>query len=201
MVWHDEKVGVLERSEAHPILWKLKLSLIVRNGGPFVTVMVVDEIDKALLVSTPTIRWALYSLLEHDTGQTVRRRIRRGAGGRQPGTHSCKSHCQRERAIPEPILNRVNVYQVQAPDRDAARTIARRLYTGILSQHDWGRRFDPEPAADVLDQLAELAPREMRRAWMMAFGNARLDGRGQATLADLPAAAGAGKRGPLGFMN
>ena len=104
-----------------------------------------------------------------------------------------------ERSIPEPILNRVNVYQVQAPDREAARTIAQRLYAGIRGQHDWGQRFEPEPGEEVLDRMADMAPREMRRAWMTAFGNARLDGRDRIEPADLPGAAG--KRGPLGFMN
>ena len=75
-------------------------------------------------------------------------------------------------------------------------------HAGIRGQHDWGQRFEPEPADDVLDRMAELAPREMRRAWMTAFGNARLDGRGRIDLADLPAASThGGKRGPLGFMN
>ena len=107
-----------------------------------------------------------------------------------------------ERSIPEPILNRVNVYQVDMPDHAAAHSIARRLYASIRGQHDWGRRFDAEPSDEVLDRLAELAPREMRRAWMTAFGNARLDGRGCIELADLPAAnSHGGKRGPLGFMN
>jgi ATP-dependent Lon protease len=53
----------------------------------------------------------------------------------------------------------------------------------------------------VLDRLAELAPREMRRAWMTAFGNARLDGRDEIQLADLPHGQRHGKRGPLGFVN
>ncbi|MBC7729830.1 MAG: AAA family ATPase [Microbacteriaceae bacterium] len=91
--------------------------------------------------------------------------------------------------------------QVQAPDREAARTIAQRLYAGIRGQHDWGQRFEPEPGAAVLDHMADMAPREMRRAWMTAFGNARLDGRGVVALADLPATGGTGKRGPLGFVN
>ena len=88
-----------------------------------------------------------------------------------------------------------------AGDWVSARAIARRLYTSIRTQHDWGTRFEHAPADAVLDRLAELAPREMRRAWMTAFGNARLDGRGQITLADLPAAGNGGKRGPLGFVN
>jgi ATP-dependent Lon protease len=38
----------------------------------------------------------------------------------------------------------------------------------------------------------------MRRAWMTAFGNARLDGRGAIELRDLPAPSS--KRSPIGFV-
>ena len=51
-----------------------------------------------------------------------------------------------ERAIPEPILNRMNVYEVQTPDRDAARTIALRLYRGIRAAPRLGPPLRPEPA-------------------------------------------------------
>ena len=102
-------------------------------------------------------------------------------------------------AIPEPILNRMNVYEVSAPDRDAARTIALRLYQSIRRDHDWGSRFDPEPSASVLDAMSELAPREMRRAWMTAFGNAKLDRRCAVEVRDLPAAQG--RRAPIGLAN
>ena len=34
--------------------------------------------------------------------------------------------------------------------------------------------------------MSELAPREMRRAWMTAFGNAKLDRRDHVDVADLP---------------
>ena len=44
-----------------------------------------------------------------------------------------------------------------------------------------------------------MAPREMRRAWMTAFGNARLDGRATLALGDLPD--GAARRAPIGFTN
>jgi ATP-dependent Lon protease len=43
-----------------------------------------------------------------------------------------------------------------------------------------------------------MAPREMRRAWMTAFGNARLAGRDAIDLADLPGSGG--RRTPIGFM-
>ncbi len=162
-------------------------------------VMVVDEIDKARGEHAYDPLGALYSLLEHDTAGAFVDEFAEVAVDASQLIWVATAND--ERAIPEPILNRVNVFQVEMPDADAARRIAQRLYAGIRAQHDWGQRFEPEPSEAVLDRLGDLAPREMRRAWMTAFGNARLDGRGQITLADLPSAAQAGKRGPLGFMN
>ena len=161
--------------------------------------MVIDEIDKARGEHAYDPLGALYSLLEHDTATSFTDEF-----AEVPVDASqviWVATANDERSIPEPILNRVNVYQVQMPDREAARAIARRLYQGIRGQHDWGRRFSPEPGDDVLDAMADLAPREMRRAWMTAFGNARLDGRDTLEPADLPSATANGKRGPLGFVN
>ena len=161
-------------------------------------VMVIDEIDKARGEHAYDPLGALYSLLEHDTArQFVDEFAEVPVDASQVIWVATAND---ERAIPEPILNRVNVYTVQAPDRDAARVIARRLYDGLRTQHDWGERFEPEPTEAVLERMAELAPREMRRAWMTAFGNARLDGRGRIEPQDLPAAGG-GKRAPVGFVH
>lgn len=162
-------------------------------------VMVIDEIDKARGEHAYDPLGALYSLLEHDTAEQFIDEFAEVAVDASQVIWVATANDAR--AIPEPILNRVNVYQVAAPDRDAARAIALRLYSSIRAQHDWGQRFAPEPGDEVLERLAELAPREMRRAWMTAFGNARLDGRDAVALADLPAAGQGGKRGPLGFMN
>ena len=162
-------------------------------------VMVVDEIDKARGEHAYDPLGALYSLLEHDTAQQFVDEYAEVAVDASQLIWVATAND--DRAIPEPILNRVNVYQVQMPDRDAARAIALRLYTGIRSQHDWGLRFEPGPTDAVLDKLSEMAPREMRRAWMTAFGNARLDGRDRIEPADLPGPGAAGKRGPLGFLN
>ena len=84
-------------------------------------------------------------------------------------------------------------------ERIAARGIALRLYQRIRDGHDWGARFEPEPAEPILERMAELAPREMRRAWMTAFGNARLDGRRAIELRDLPSPSS--KRPPIGFQH
>jgi ATP-dependent Lon protease len=158
--------------------------------------MVVDENDKASAEHAYDPLGALYSLLEIDTASTFTDEFAEVAIDASQVIWIATAND--ERAIPEPILNRMNVYQVEAPDHDAARGIALRLYQRIRNGHDWGERFDPQPGDEVLDQLAGLAPREMRRAWMTAFGNARLDERDRIELRDLPAPAG--RRGPIGFV-
>jgi ATP-dependent Lon protease len=147
-------------------------------------VMVVDEIDKAGADVQYDPLGALYSLLEHDTAHAFVDEF-----AEVPIDASqviWVTTANDVRGIPEPILNRMNVFEIDAPSPEAARQIARQLYASIREGHDWGRRLAEEPSADVLDQLAALAPREMRRALMTGFGNARLAGRDEVHVEDLP---------------
>ena len=149
-------------------------------------VMVVDEIDKAGGEHAYDPLGALYSLLEHDTAGAFTDEFAEVPIDASQVIWVATANDARN--IPEPILNRMNVYEVLAPDREAARHIATKLYRSIRADHDWGSRFDPDPGADVLDRMSELAPREMRRAWMTAFGNAKLDHRCAVLARDLPEA-------------
>ena len=159
-------------------------------------VMVVDEIDKAGGEHAYDPLGALYSLLEHDTAQSFTDEFAEVAIDASQVIWVATANDAR--GIPEPILNRMNVYEVQAPDREAARHIAAKLYRGIRADHGWGQRFEAEPRSDVLDRLSAMAPREMRRAWMTAFGNAKLDKRDHIEVRDLPQAGG--KRAGMGFV-
>ena len=159
-------------------------------------VMVIDEIDKAGGEAAYDPLGSLYSLLEHDTASKF---IDEFAEVPVDASQVIwVATANDAHAIPEPILNRVNVYEVSAPDFEAARAIARRLYQKLRDGHDWGRGFDADPSDAVLDRMAELAPREMRRAWMTAFGNARLAKRETLLIEDLPQASS--KRGKIGFV-
>ena len=159
-------------------------------------VMVVDEIDKARAEHAYDPLGALYSLLEHDTAGSFTDEFAEVAIDASQVIWVATAND--ERAIPEPILNRMNVFEIEAPDPDAARAIALRLYQRLRADHGWGQRFDEEPSDAVLERMQTLAPREMRRAWMTGFGNARLAGRACIELADLPGASG--KRQPIGFV-
>jgi len=159
-------------------------------------VIVVDEIDKASADAQSDPLGALYSLLEHDTAQRFVDEFAEVAVDASQVIWITTAND--ERGIPEPIRNRMNVYEIQAPTQDAARRIARHLYATIRDEHDWGRHFADEPSDDVLDQLATLAPREMRRALMTGFGNARLDQRDAIAADDLPRTGGNKSR--MGFL-
>ncbi|WP_313312073.1 AAA family ATPase [Pulveribacter sp.] len=159
-------------------------------------VIVVDEIDKAACDAQYDPLGALYGLLEHDTAQSFTDEFAEVAIDASQVIWITTAND--ERGIPDPILNRMNVFEVQPPSPEQARAIASRMYRGIRAEHDWGRHFAPEPPADVLDLLAEMPPREMRRALMTGFGNARLARREQIEAADLPQAAG--RKARIGFM-
>src|SRR6267142_2807184 len=90
-----------------------------------------------------------------------------------------------EAKIPDPILNRMNVYEVGSPDRDGSVRIAQAIYGEIRGSHDWGKDFPEELAQEVQERFAELSPREMRRAIMNAFGNAKLAGRDEIDVSDI----------------
>lgn len=159
-------------------------------------VIVVDEIDKASADAQYDPLGALYSLLEHDTAQGFVDEFAEVAIDASQVIWITTAND--ERSIPEPILNRMNVFEIEAPSPAAARQIARNLYCSIRADHGWGLRFLPEPQDDLLDTLSELAPREMRRALMTGFGNARLGGRDEVRVEDLPRP-GQGKS-RIGFM-
>jgi len=138
-------------------------------------VMVIDEIDKASGDGHYDPLGALYSLLEIDTATRFVDEFAEvpidASGAVWFATANDASR------IPEPILNRMNVYEIEAPDVDGAARIALTIYQELRGAHDWGKRFPEAPGERVLDKLATLSPREMRRAIGTAFGNAKLAGR------------------------
>jgi ATP-dependent Lon protease len=154
------------------------------NGDYANPVMVVDEIDKASGESHYDPLGALYSLLEQHTARAFVDEF-------AEVPLDCSdivwvATANDASRIPDPILNRMNVYEVPAPDEEGARRIAERIYREIREAHGWGAAFPEVLDETVAQRLAGIAPREMRRALMGAFGNAKLAGRQAIAAADLP---------------
>jgi ATP-dependent Lon protease len=166
------------------------------NGEYANPVIVVDELDKASGDGQYDPLGALYELLEIDTAtrfvdEFVELPID-ASGAVWLATANDASR------IPEPLLNRLAVYEIDAPDDAGSRRIAGNIYREVRNAHDWGRQFPETPGEATLEKLASLAPREMRRAIQSAFGTAKLAGRSDVQPDDVQLGRG-GRRQKIGF--
>ncbi len=165
------------------------------NGDYANPVIVVDELDKASGDGQYDPLGALYELLEVKTAtrfidEFVELPID-ASGAVWLATANDSSR------IPEPLLDRLNVYEIDAPDAEGSRAIALSIYSDIRNSHDWGRQFPEMPSESALAKLASLAPREMRRALQAAFGTAKLSARSELGPDDIQDARGRKQR--IGF--
>jgi ATP-dependent Lon protease len=166
------------------------------NGEYANPVIVVDELDKASADGQYDPLGALYELLE---AKTAAHFVDEFAEVPIDASGAVWFATANDAArIPEPILNRMNVYEIEPPDLEGSVRIARAIYREIRAAHDWGRRFPDLPSEPVLERLAHLGPREMRRAVLAAFGNAKLAGRDEVEPDDVPEPRG-GRRARIGF--
>src|SRR5574337_219524 len=115
-------------------------------------VIVLDEVDKAGGDHRYDPMGALYTLLEHDTAVRFKDEF---IDVDMDASHILwVATANDETAIPEPVLNRMNVYAIGRAEGEAARRIALSVYREILDQHHWP--FPPEPSDALLDRLMTI---------------------------------------------
>lgn len=161
------------------------------------SVIVIDEIDKASGSRDFDPMGALYTLLEKDTST-----------GFIDEFIDIPVNASRvmwvltandESRIPEPILNRMNVYVIPKPNPEEVRIIAQNIYAGILSEHPaWP--FESQLSSDTLDKLSHSVPREIRRLLMRGFATAFEKGHHQILPDDLPKVDETPSKPPIGFI-
>src|SRR5438552_1174760 len=179
--WHNARPGkvaqtLIEREYANPVV-------------------VLDEVDKAGGDARYDPMGALYVLLERDTAAHFKDEF---IDVPMDASHILwVATANDESTIPEPILNRMNVYAIERPDADGARTIALAVYREILDAHRWP--FPHEPSESVLERLSALPPRDMRKLLLDAFGTARLANRDHLVPEDIDAKKLCGRKARVGF--
>jgi ATP-dependent Lon protease len=166
------------------------------NGEYANPVIVIDEMDKASADGQYDPLGALYELLEIETASRfIDEFVELPIDASGAVWLATANEAAR---IPEPLLSRLSVYEIDAPDAEGAARIAATIYREIRNAHDWGRQFPETPSASALEKLASLPPREMRRALHSAFGNAKLAGRSEVGPDDIHDPR-AGRRQRIGF--
>ena len=166
------------------------------NGDYANPVIVVDELDKASSDGQYDPLGALYELLE---SQTATRFVDEFVELPIDASGAVWLATANDAArVPEPLLNRLAVYEIEAPDATGSARIAQAIYGEIRGAHDWGRPFPEKLSPAVLDKLAAMAPRDMRRAIHSAFGNAKIAGRNEVSPDDIQDGRG-GRKSRIGF--
>lgn len=179
--WHNARPG--------------KIAQTLIEGEYANPVVVLDEVDKAGGDARYDPMGALYTLLERDTALHFKDEF---IDVDMDASHILwVATANDDSAIPEPILNRMNVYEIERPDAEGSRRIALAVYREILDAHRWP--FPPEPSESVLDKLAAIAPRDMRKLLLDAFGTAQLAGRDHLVPEDVDSRKLCGRRARLGF--
>lgn len=145
-------------------------------------VVVIDELDKVSKNNTHDPLAGLYSLLEPITARAFEDLCL----GFQIDTSAINwvFTANDISDLPVPILSRVKVFEIKAPNKEQTVQIARRVYAGLLKSH-WGGAFDPALPDDVADALGVREPRAIRSTLLAALGNAAIDERSTLEVADL----------------
>src|ERR671918_2813085 len=119
------------------------------NGDYANPVIVVDELDKASSDGQYDPLGALYELLEIDTAtRFVDEFVELPIDASGAVWLATANDAAR---IPEPLLDRLTVYEIDKPDAEGSRAIALSIYRELRGAHDWGRQFPEEPSPSALD--------------------------------------------------
>lgn len=73
-----------------------------------------------------------------------------------------------EFSIPEPVLSRLDVFNIEIPDKAQSRSIVSSIYNEILNQHPWGKHFNESLSKRIVIYLSELPPRNVRQQILSA---------------------------------
>ncbi|MGZ3621293.1 MAG: AAA family ATPase, partial [Candidatus Binataceae bacterium] len=137
-------------------------------------VVVLDEVEKASGSSQSDPLAALYQLLEPETATAFRDEfIDVDIDASQIFWVLTANSTE---GIPKPLLNRMAVYEVPPPTPEQAAGIAQRMYRGLLRELNL-QGFEDALSDAVLDRLAPISPRDLRKTLIDALGYAVAGGR------------------------
>src|SRR5207245_6268276 len=126
------------------------------NGDYANPVIVVDELDKASTDGQYDPLGALYELLEQETAtRFIDEFVELPIDASGAVWLATANEAAR---IPEPLLNRLAVYEIDAPDAAGAARIAETIYGEIRGSHDWGRQFPAKLSQGALEKLSSMPP-------------------------------------------
>jgi len=180
----------------HPTSWKgakqAEVTRVLVEADCASPVFLLDEVDKTLTHrDEPEPLNVLLTLLERENAARLRDEYLL--------IHFDVSHAvflltaNATDTIPEPVLDRLLVFDVPRPSREQLLGIVRSIFADLAESLD-GHIAEPEPA--VIELLARRNPRRVRRILELALGFAAAENRRTLKAADVLAAERVASQGP-----
>jgi ATP-dependent Lon protease len=145
-------------------------------------VVLLDEVEKATGSTQSDPIAALYQLLEPETSRSFHDEfIDVDLDASQVFWVLTANNTD---GIPAPLLSRMAIYEIPPPTPEEAAGIGHRIYVGLLRDLKL-KNLDVELSDGVLNRLAEVSPREMRKALLDGLGFAVAAGRSMLKPEDL----------------
>lgn len=159
-------------------------------------VVLLDEVEKATGSSQSDPMAALYQLLEPETSSHFHDEfIDLDIDASQIFWVLTANSLE---GIPDPLLNRMAVYEVPAPTPEQSAQIAQRVYAGILKELKLDS-FETALNAGVLEKMASISPRDMRKILLDGLGFALEAGRSEVSVDDIHIKGAGSKKRAIGF--
>jgi len=161
-------------------------------------VIVLDELDKSDQQRQYDPLAALYTLLEPRSARDfIDLSIRDFA---IDASHvNWVATANSTEGIPAPLLSRMTVLQVQAPNAEQVAHIAQQIYGRMRAESPWGSIFAPKLDEQVVEELKGLPPRSLGLALKRALGRAAREERDHIRVSDLPDMSSPNRK-PIGFI-
>jgi ATP-dependent Lon protease len=144
----------------------------MRDGKTANPIIMLDEIDKLSGDSRFSGFGPLYQLLDKDSAKTFTDE----AVGIPIDCSAVTwiATANETDSIPEAIVSRFTVIEVEAPTADQMVNVIKSIYADILEDNksSWGVYFEPEINDDMIDCLEAQAPREIVKMILTAIGRA-----------------------------
>ncbi len=144
------------------------------DGAAADPLILLDELDKASEDTRFNPLTPLYELLEPNT---ARKFVDLSVQGVPIDTSRVLwiATANEKHPIPDPILSRFHLVEVNAPTRDQARAVVRSVDDRLRQEMPAISQIDLTEAA--VDELLSRPPREVRKALLLAYGRAALESR------------------------
>jgi len=163
----------------------LVFEAVVRSAAANPLIL-LNEVDKAAVSGTHNSPIApMYSLLEPTSARAF---VDEFASIPVDASHVLWVLTANDGHIPEPILSRLEVFDIKPPTPEQCRLIAESVWEAIFKRDlPKGHSFPEQLPEEVLEEMSRVSPRVMRKQLTAAAAKAAFEGRQSLSKSDLDA--------------